>query len=554
MKRPASAAVVVLAAVLLLLSFKPIEEAVLRNYAAVRYIRSKLDEHRPVSVAGDWAASRLIGLKTRNIATLQIQGILLAEVDNAKAVQAFSQVVAQKPGDQTARYYLAQIYERQGDLEQALAQLSFVGVGCDDPHSLNDQDVLRLCIERVENDANAGQPVKALRDLEPILTVYPELLWGKWRAVQFHGETHPCLKDVMPARLDPITDRTIQRLNAEALLHLAACPSGAASDRLQAARYVDWLGMDERLGTLLSPEEAEKVKAQLAQDPRAGTQGAPSGLDETRRLVARIFNTAPDRIALGEELVRGGDFEGELDSAAGWRHTYQVGQPENGEAVYAVGKETRAPLSGSQSVRIAGLYPPRSGDTRAGVWAETTTELGPGCYIFQVAYRTTSDVGQEQVWVWSAGSEAPMSMKLWGSYHALPPTSGEINQAAIIGCLASENLAGVDVSRFVDKKNWRDVPVVNSVYCSLHSLSEAAEAGALGLESGGSVLSTLRTTVSTCLRNGSFRGLFKPYLSLSGAGVAWFDDLSLRQIYSPDFPPALVEQPAFLINGAPVEP
>jgi hypothetical protein len=144
-------------------------------------------------------------------------------------------------------------------------------------------------------------------------------------------------------------------------------------------------------------------------------------------------------------------------------------------------------------------------------------------------------------------------MKIWNSYHALPPSDGKINQVDIIGCIANENQTGLDVSKFIEKKTWSDVPAINVVYCGIDSVSSEINAHALGVEGGGSVLSAIRRTISNCIHNGSFRGIFKPFLSMSGEGVTWFDDLSVRRIYSRDFPQRLVEQPVFFVNGQPVE-
>jgi tetratricopeptide (TPR) repeat protein len=554
MKKSASLTLIVVAIVLLVVNFRAIEEAVLRNYVSLLYLHSKIDANRPVSPEGDWAANRFIEIETDNISTLQMQGILLAGVDNNRAIQAFDNVIEQRPDDHTARHYLAQIYEAKGDLERALDHLGFIGIRCDDPQSLSDQDVLRLCIKLVESYANTGQSAKGISYLEQILSVYPQLLWGKWRLYQWMGEVQPCLQDAMPARLDQYSDEYIKQVNAEALLHLVQCPNSDASEILQVARYLSWLGMDNSLERLLGQDERVRVTTQIAQDHQSGGNYPQLNQDEDKQLVSSVFNTTPGQIVLGDNLVKGGDFEGVLDATTGWRLTYQVGQPDYGDAIYDIGQESQYPLDGNQSVRITGLYPPQGGDTRAGIWADATTQLGPGCYLFHVSYKTTSDVDQNQVWIWSAGSEAPMSMKLWNSYYAIPPSDGKINQVDIIGCIANDFQVGIDVSKFVEKKTWSDVPVINSIYCGIQSISGEIDAHALDVEDGGSVLSAFRRTASSCVRNGSFRGLFKPFLSMSGEGVTWFDDLSLRRIYSRDFPWGLVEQPAFFINGQPVEP
>ena len=555
MKRRNLCTLVVLFSFVFLLSVPALGEAIFRNISLVIALKSVIDTDRPQSSNLDSIVDHFLRLKTKNISSLRAQGIIFTWKNNLEAaLPVLNQAIAREPNDVIARQFLATIYEENNDPISALAQLNSIEIKCENITPEGNQNVARICMKAIEKSITEGSGKKYINAIKSILQADPLLLWGKWRLAQMIGLARPCLTDILPARIDQYTDTYIKRKNAEALLNLAFCANSDEHVKYSAVRYLHWLGMDDVIENVVGQDEVKHLQAQFGDveitDTGSATEDHPN---EFAKNVTKALGIPAEQVELGPNLITFGDIENKPNQPSDWRPTYQVGGQYYGKGIYDIGEENQKPLDGKQSVRISGVYADRGKDTRAGVWAEKTLRLGAGCYLFHLKYKTSSDVGDYQAWVWSASGDVPEEIRLWDGYFPLPPSDGKKNNLDIIGCLPKKLSPDVDLYKYIEKKYFSDLPVTRALGCMLNDVMTISNDIRQAEESDIKTDRSIEERVNQCMEESTLRGGFKLFLSMSGEGVTWYDDVQLRRIFLDDLPEELIGKPIILINGIPVE-
>lgn len=332
---------------------------------------------------------------------LNVVSFLVWQDDGAARIeQLLKQLIEHYPTEPNWRFYLAEIYHRQGELQQAeIAYQQVLGL---DPEYV--QVYLRLgMVAEARSQISSPRPETQLETAARWYAQYEEIVPGDLFGLKRLAQVCTMLEEA--------------RVENENCRDAALRVSGS---RLQV--------------------ESGAWNLQLGSSPANALERALKARSDVRQVVGNLIDVPTENVELGPNLLENGGFEEWVGHGPmKWVWWTMFDREPYDDAAFSGGRDRLLYFEGRAAARVDGLWvqhqegrsPARSGFWQ---WNETEQALRPVTlnsgefYVFSFDYRTAGMVeGGARVWV-SGDPEV-----FWVGYHSLPATGEAWHRFVAVG-------------------------------------------------------------------------------------------------------------------------